>query len=355
MPEPPGAPIRARIISNPGAGAARGGDVDASLKAAVGLLAAGGWTVDWRRSARGPGVDARALAAEAADAGYDVVLAAGGDGTVNELANALAGRRTALGVLPCGTANVLAAQLGLVPMPSAFRRPDPAAAAAALLQARVQRVDLGWARPWGAARRHFLLWAGIGLDAAITDELEGASRQAKRRYGALAFGTVGLRLARSTGPAEAIVRRDGVRSREPLVMALAANIALYAGTLRMAPGARMDDGRLDLAILAGEGVLSASLSWLLGGVAGGERVRRLGALLGRGGEEPRELNETVRRLRIVSRPRLPVHVDAEPCGRTPVDIGVRPGALRLLVPDAAPPALFSLAPEDDLRPGGRGS
>ena len=102
-------PTRAMIVFNPTAGQA--GSLEHDILIARDLWREHGWEVELRPT-RGPG-DGTRIAREAAALGYDIVVAAGGDGTVNEVINGLAGTRTALGALPVGTVNVWVRELGL--------------------------------------------------------------------------------------------------------------------------------------------------------------------------------------------------------------------------------------------------
>jgi diacylglycerol kinase (ATP) len=116
------------------------------------------------------------LAATAAASGCDLILAAGGDGTINEAINGIAGTEVAFGILPAGTANVLANEVGF------SDRPDHAASQ--LLHARPVRIALGALDMPGEPRRHFVLMAGVGLDARIVYELD---LKLKGRLGKLAY------------------------------------------------------------------------------------------------------------------------------------------------------------------------
>ncbi len=151
-----GAHPRAMIIFNPAAGQA--GSLQGDLEASCDLLNEYGWQVELRPTqAAGDGTR---IAREAAQAGYDAVIAAGGDGTINEIVNGLAGSQTALGVLPVGTVNVWAREIGL-PL-------QPRATTEALLRTHVRSIDLG-----RAGDRYFLLMAGVGFDAAVVNEVRG--------------------------------------------------------------------------------------------------------------------------------------------------------------------------------------
>jgi diacylglycerol kinase family enzyme len=157
---------RTTIILNPGAGRL---PPRAALREADGWLHDHGWEVSWQETGR-PG-EASELAARAADDGVSMVFACGGDGTVSEIANGLKGSETALAVIPAGTINLWAGEIA-VPH-------SPVEAVRAGVTGVRRRVDLG-----RAGRRHFLLMAGLGLDAEITRRL---SLRAKRRIGPLGY------------------------------------------------------------------------------------------------------------------------------------------------------------------------
>ncbi|MEN9937391.1 MAG: hypothetical protein RLZZ387_3970, partial [Chloroflexota bacterium] len=182
---------RALIVFNPMAGQAESFQQD--LQAAAEIWRESGWQVDLRPT-EGPG-DGTRIAREAAEEGYDVVVAAGGDGTINEVVNGLAGTRAALAPLPVGTMNVWARELGL-PL-------QPRATAEALLQARVRSIDLG-----RAGSRYFLLMAGVGFDAAVVGEVRSPE---KRRLGILAYVLRAVTVALRFRGARARVVVDGRR------------------------------------------------------------------------------------------------------------------------------------------------
>jgi diacylglycerol kinase (ATP) len=166
--------MKALLIHNPSAGTST--DYGA-VGAAVDVLRAEGWGVEGKETIAGG--DATKFARQAAEAAYHSVFAVGGDGTVNEVVNGILGSTTSLGVLPYGTANVWAKEMGL---------PLNDMAAAARLQANAPAVfiDAGQVQGDDFGPRAFLLWCGVGFDASITAEIE-PQRALKRRFGALMF------------------------------------------------------------------------------------------------------------------------------------------------------------------------
>lgn len=319
--------MNSTLIYNPRAGQRNG---HRQVRAAAQYLMDQGWAVTLLETS-GPDDVARHTRA-AVEAAADVVLIVGGDGTVNGAVNALVGTDVALGVLPMGTGNVLAAELGLVGVPTPLNRPDPVAAARRLCRGHIRPVDLGHVAATAAdgseLDRYFLLWAGVGFDAAVTQTVETQLKQEKRLFGAWSFVIAGIDAALKYRGTWATVRFNDTERRVRVILVGAANIQLYAGTVRIAPQAQLDDGWLDAYIFEGHG-----MTGLL------RNAVRL--VLRRLHRDPRLDTRAVRRLAVDTAQPLPVHVDGEPIGTTPVSLEVEPHALRLLVPADAPAGLFS--------------
>ena len=322
--------MRALLIHNPAAGRPR---LQRQVPEAADVLRAAGWAVDLAATT-GPDSAAQ-LARQAAADGYSAVLVAGGDGTVNLVADALLHAQEdglplpALGVLPAGTANVLARDLGL-PAPGPGVEASLPAAARLLAHARVVPIDAGVVQS-AAGRRCFVCWAGVGLDAAVTADVM-ANPQAKRRWGPLYFA--GNLLARLPGIRNAPRYRldvDGQVWHGRGILIVASNIQHYAVVLDMAPTARIDDGLLDVAFFHGITLWN-----------GGSTVARL--LTSQHPSDPNVRYAQAARIRIETERPQAVHVDAEPFGVTPVEITVLARRLPLLVPPTtAAKNLLSLA------------
>ncbi|MGE0135388.1 MAG: diacylglycerol kinase family protein [Dehalococcoidia bacterium] len=293
------------ILRNPHA---RHAPSEGALEAAARPLREHGWAVRLE-STRTAG-EAITLATEAAEAGIDVVAACGGDGTVHEVVQALAGTRTALAVVPAGTANVWAREAG-VPL-------DVARSISLIPSARAVRVDVGMVEG-DFGQRRFLLMCGVGLDAGVVRRVEGHSR-GKRILGKGWYGIVATRvLARARG-VDCEVAMDGVATRRPLLQLVAGNTRLYGGVMRLTSLARMDDGLLDVCLFEGGG--RRSLMRLLFAAARGDlAVRR-----SRGVDYLRGERVTV----TGTRP-LPIQADGEYVGETPATISVTPGDLTVLM------------------------
>ena len=213
------------IIVNPIAGGGRG---QKDAEEVERLLAAGGRSVE--RVLTNASGDAERAALGAAKSGANTVLVFGGDGTINEAAQGLAGSDTALAVLPLGTANVLAHELGL--------GYGPRRAAELVLRGRRRRLDLG-----RAAGRYFVCMASTGFDAYVTENM------AKWRRGAISYlSYVGPTLkALWRYPYTPLrVRVDGAPMRRPAYHVIVGNVRNYGGPFTMTPNARPDDGLLDV-------------------------------------------------------------------------------------------------------------
>ncbi|TAH52320.1 MAG: diacylglycerol kinase family lipid kinase [Chloroflexota bacterium] len=308
--------MRAVIIHNPSSGMTTH---RAALDAALNCLRELGWQVNARETeARG---DATRLGRQAAEQGYDAAFAMGGDGTLNEVLNGVLNSETAVGVLPLGTANVWALEMGL-PLDNLAR--------AAQLQAEAtpRAIDVGIAKGEGFGPRAFLLSCGAGLDAAVISQVEN-DRDKKRRFGKLFFLALGAREALQYRGRRVRVKVDGITYYRRVLLALTSNTQLYGAMVRLPPAARVDDGLLDVTLLHGDNALHAA--W---------HFARLGAGFF---EQQPDIEHYRGRAIEIRGDKLPVHVDAEPVGTTPVQIRVKPRALRVLVPETANRNLFDSA------------
>lgn len=292
--------MKATVICNPRAGRrARDGDPDAALR----ILEEGGWSLEVCNTAR-PG-DAERIAGDAVRIGQDAVLVAGGDGTINETVQALAGTETALGYLPYGTVNVWARELH-IPL-------DPEGAARAILDGRIETIDLGI-----AGDRYFLLMAGIGLDAEVVRRAQRIERY-KQRFGVLPYVATGIGTIPFYRGADIELRHDGIIRRVQALMLVVGNTKLYGGRFQLTPNAVANDGWLDLCIIKGRGGLSLmrqSVPILLSGSASRADVEMV----------------RVRELTVDAAEPLALQLDGELAGTTPVRFRVAPRVLRVIVP-----------------------
>lgn len=296
--------LRALVVVNPAAGGGRTGRVWRRLEAP---LRASGLDFQVRETA-GPGA-ATALARSAADEGWPLVVAVGGDGTLNEVVNGLVdtgGRaRAALGAILTGRGRDAGRNLGLAA--------DPETAARRLVQGEEIAIDLGRASwPATGAVRWFVNSAGVGFDAEVARRAATAGGS-----GTLPYVTAILGALRHYRPVEGVIRQgDGQTWTGAMTMAVVANGPYYGGGMKIAPAADPFDGALDLVALGAVGRLEL-LRWL-------PSVYR--------GTHVANAKVTTRRLhevRIDATPAAPVQVDGEAGPSTPVEVTIRPKALRL--------------------------
>jgi len=308
--------MKAHLIHNPVAGPR---DARRALKRICSYLGHRGWSVELQTTEK-PG-DAVVLARRAAQAGCDVVIVAGGDGTINEAVNGLAGTKTALAVLPVGTGNMWAKQLGIptytLANPLRLRE-----AAAGLAEGHIHLIDLGQVNG-----RYFLCWAGIGLDAQVTAKVEPRQRHTKR-LGALPYVIAAVLVMRDFQGVRTRVWLDGSVVRGHTLLILVSNIQQYVGILPLAREARLDDGLLDVFIFKGLGFPYV--------------VRHLLRIISqRYLQDPQIVHRQARHIEVWTEWATPVHADGDPIGTTPVRLKVVPRTLRVLVPPSTPPGLFT--------------
>jgi YegS/Rv2252/BmrU family lipid kinase len=255
--------------------------------------------------------DARRLAAEAVREGHEGIVAAGGDGTLNEVLNGLGDvpggfERACLGVLPLGTVNVFARELGIPARLDLAWKP--------ICQGRERRIDLPCVR-FGANRepRYFAQLAGAGLDARAVELVEWSH---KKKIGPLAYVLAGLRALRGT-PSEIHVGWAGNSLTGQLV--LIGNGRFYGGPYRVFPEADMRDGRLEVCVFP-------RIGWLT--------VARCGLRLLLRGTLPPGVASAFRAesLELTSTSPTPIEADGELLGRLPASFSVQRSRLRVLVP-----------------------
>ena len=196
--------------------------------------------------------EARELAARFAAAGEPVVIAAGGDGTLNEVVNGLAGSSTVLGVLPAGTMNVFAREMN-IPFDSLER-------AFAVIEAGfIHDVDI-----FEANGSPFVQMAGVGFDAMVIEE---TTWESKKALGPLAYLLAAVKVLGEKPPRMEIVCADG--RRETGVAVLAGNGSLYGGPFRFFRNANNHDSKLDVLVYKESGyrlVLDSLRGLALGGI-----------------------------------------------------------------------------------------
>lgn len=330
--------MKAELIYNPSGGQVV---VRHELDDVVAFLRHCGWSVSVRETSKP--LEATDLARSAVCNGAEVVIAAGGDGTVNEVANGLVNTRAALGVLPAGTTNSWALQIGIPalnpilpgtqaakwvagleqriarPLPANYYRKVLLDAARVLVEGQTVPVDVG-----EVTGRYFLISAGVGLEAVIVNRM---SHKEKRTLGSWAYVLSAIESAYRYSGGEVRLTLDGntVDVSTPLIVV--SNIQLYAGMVAIGARACMNDGKLDVYIFKGKGFFTF--------VNHAMKVLSKTHL-----QDPKVEYYQCQEISIESNSDLPVHVDGEPFARTPVSIRAVPSSLRVIVPKTLPDNLF---------------
>jgi YegS/Rv2252/BmrU family lipid kinase len=269
---------------------------------------------------------ATSLAKQAVDMGCDTILACGGDGTVHEVVQSLVGTDVALGVVPLGTANALAADLGLVAPPAKVARKLLEAAPARVSVGRIYFNDLSG----NPGSRYFIVAAGIGADALLMSRLDA---RLKRRLGYVLYLIEAFRIwATSSFPMfEAVLPMNGNGKKRVVDVSqlLAVRVRSFGGVLRtLAPGASLRNGTLSLLAFKTQSRLSY-MNFLLAVIAGRHTFTRSIELLDTPSIECHPRNG--------SRDALFVEADGEVLGSLPVRLEVVPHSLTLLIPPGAQP------------------
>jgi diacylglycerol kinase (ATP) len=215
-------PRRYPVIYNPKARSQKGGRMLRFLMSHAGRFAL---------YATNHAGEAQELAARFAAAGEPVVIAAGGDGTLNEVVRGLAGSNTVLGVLPAGTMNVFAREMG-IPFDSLER------AFQVVEKGLVQEVDL-----FAANGSPFVQMAGVGFDAMVIEE---TTWESKKMLGPLAYLLAAVKVLGEKPPKLEVICADG--RREEGVAVLAGNGSLYGGQFKFFPSANNHDSKLDVLV-----------------------------------------------------------------------------------------------------------
>jgi diacylglycerol kinase family enzyme len=256
--------------------------------------------------------EVRKATAAAVAAGFDLVVAVGGDGLVVQVATSLAGTDVPMAVVPTGTGNLLAGNLGVPHVPRQAVR--------VAVHGRPRKIDLGRVSI-GGKTKVFAVACGIGFDADVMNRTDSA---AKGRWGKIAYLANALLETRRIHDVTHRITLDGVRSETEAAQVLIANFGRVPPGVR-ARGVRPDDGILDVFIVQASGPVPALL-------AGWEALRKTGPGVTEGG---RVFRAQARKVRIGTTPSRRVEADGSVIGRTPMKVSIKPLDLVVMVPDRA--------------------
>ncbi len=282
------------------------------------------------------------LAKRAASEGVELVFAAGGDGTMNEVANGLAYSDTIMAPLPVGTANILAKELS-IPTPSMIRTEWWTDTLTSLAGGLVRRMDLGHSDSGRGISRHgdtdsdsdrngdrgryWILWASAGVDGFVVDRIEPRTPEVKR-FGMLGYAAkAAWFLPTFKGISGQVVVDEQVFSGDFLMVNVSNSRRYAAGDFNLNRGGVLDDGLFEVWIFRGR-------RWPM--------LLRYSIVVGLDGQsfDPNIERVQGKHVRIETNAPAPFHLDAEPGGSTPLDCTIQPGALRILVPAATQKGLF---------------
>lgn len=291
-----------------------------ALATAADWLRGQGWQVD-RIHTRYAG-HATELARDAVTRGYHTVIACGGDGTINDVVNGLAGSETWLSVIPGGTANVWAKEVGIPK--------DPLKAVQTIVHGVRRRIDLGQAKD-----RYFLLMAGLGLDGYVINAIPPALKES---LGAVAYVWTSIWAGSRYRARPARITIDDEILDVSLLFMVAGNIRNYGGVVEITKQALADDGLLDVCIFSGQTVLG-SLGHIVR-VFTGSHLKAPGIIYRRG-----------RRIGVETKEPCFVQVDGDLFTTTPTTIEAKPSALTVNLPPGRGQHLFrSLLSMDEATP-----
>jgi YegS/Rv2252/BmrU family lipid kinase len=257
--------------------------------------------------------DARRLGTEAVAENFELIIAAGGDGTVNEVLNGIGDvpdgfDRARLGVLPLGTVNVFAREIHLPKsIPEAWK---------ILQRGNERRIDVPmveFSAHGKSARRYFIQLAGAGLDARA---IELVNWKHKKQVGPLAYVIAGLKALREPKP-RITVRAEGREFSGELV--LTGNGRLYGGSFAVFPNAKLDDGFLDVCCLPRADfptLIRCAPGVLLRGELPEKQVHRL----------------CVKKFELTSETAAAFELDGEWVGHLPATFSISPLQVRVVVP-----------------------
>lgn len=269
-----------------------------------------------------PEEDGAVQAKKAIDENFDVIIACGGDGTITEVASALINTDIKLGIIPAGTGNMLAGNLGI---PLNIRD-----SISVIKEGKIRKMDIGKVN-----NRYFTFMIGCGLNSSI---IEHTSREKKRKFGYLAYFIEGIKKGINHPYIRYKIKIDGKKTvRVKALNLIAANKANIIGeTFSLAPDASLFDGKMDLIIIS----IFKNIDYLFAfwKIFTKQHFTKSGRM--------RHYKFTT--AEITSKPRVSVQIDGDILEETPIKIQVIPEAINILTPEKTQ-ANFIYTFEDNMR------
>lgn len=257
--------------------------------------------------------EARSLATRAIEEGFDTVVAAGGDGTVNEVLNGMGDatdgfKKARLGVLPMGTINVFARELKIpLRLESAWQ---------VILHGKEKMIDVpkvDFVREGRTVSRYFAQLAGAGLDSSAVEMVDW---ELKKKIGPLAYVVAGMKALMTKQSRITVATASGIVTGE---MALIGNGRFYGGNFVLFPKANLCDGTLDVCVFP-------RINWQITARAG------IGLLTGNLHRLCGALQIQASKVTLTADQKTFLQLDGENAGELPAHFSIQPGLLRVLVP-----------------------
>jgi YegS/Rv2252/BmrU family lipid kinase len=296
--------VRVKLIANPGSGSVAGrGQL---LEQVTRCLKELGVKVDV--AVAKPHEAALPIARRAVKEGYQVIIAMGGDDTVEAIIRGMAGSKALLGIIPAGTANDLARSLGIPE--------DPLEACALIADGHFRKLDLGQVRVGNGKKLPFFELVTVGIGAAVYEDALHAS---KGRLSSLK-GAIETVLAHEAKPQITVVMDDDSSITLETMVAIVANVPLVGPHMLVAPDALLDDGLFDISVYP-DFSKSEALAYFT-------QVTNEGHI-----DDGTIQRYRARKIKIKTSPKLEVMADGILLGKGTVRIKVLPGALRVIAPE----------------------
>ena len=293
--------MRVKLIANPGAGKAA--DAADNLKLVIGYLKKKGLKVDVAYAK--PKEEATPIAKRASKNGYKIVIAMGGDGTIEAVMRGLIGSKTSLGIVPAGTENNIALSLGI---------PKELEEACALIASdNTLKLDMGQVKTRKGKKFFFFEMATIGLSAAIYPD---ANKAASGKLSSIKGAAMTL-IHQETRPMVYLTLDNESKIAVETMLVMASNTPVFGKNFLVAPDASLQDGKLDISVypdFSKAELLGYYAAVMDGGYSGDGKVQHYQA----------------RKLKLKATPKLDVMADGVALGRGTVTIKVRPGVLRVI-------------------------
>lgn len=248
--------------------------------------------------------DGKSIARKVAEHGYGPVVAAGGDGTVNEVANGLAGTRVPMGILPLGTVNVLARELK-IPL-------ELEGAVRTIAKGKPRDIDLGFTNG-----RYFTLMAGFGFDAEVVGSV---LQPVKDVIGASAYIFKGLEMLLKYEPSHVTLEMPEETYRAEAFLVIAANASTYTYNLKISSHVSLSDGKMD--ILVFERPISDKIGFI-------HQVTDM--LVNRHLQHKAIKYFCTTSVSIRSNPPIMAQIDGDAFGCTPLKLSIAPGVLPIII------------------------